>query len=265
MVVSTSAEREIPHSRAAEEAPQIIWHDVECGFYRADLPLWQELADAETAARPGPVLDVGAGTGRVALHLARARHRVTALDCEESLLRALRERATGTSVKTVRADARTFDIDRHDFALCIAAMQTVQLLGGSPERVAFLRRARAHLRPGGLLACAIVTDIDQFDCTAGDSGPSEETARSGDHVYVSRAIRVRARIASILIVRERRIRSPRRRGRERAAGRDVIELARVSRSQLEREGREAGLTPLPARVVEPTDDHLGSVVVMLRA
>ena len=32
----------------------IVWHDVECGGYRADLPLWRELAAAEA----GPVLDV---------------------------------------------------------------------------------------------------------------------------------------------------------------------------------------------------------------
>jgi len=34
-----------------------IWHDIECGAYTADLPLWEELAGG------GRVLDVGAGTG----------------------------------------------------------------------------------------------------------------------------------------------------------------------------------------------------------
>ena len=61
-------------------APAVAWHDVECGGYRADLPLWLELA----AAAGGPVLDVGAGTGRVALELARAGHDVTALDSSRS-------------------------------------------------------------------------------------------------------------------------------------------------------------------------------------
>ena len=41
----------------------VVWHDVECGGYDADLTLWQELA----REAGGPVLDVGAGTGRVAL------------------------------------------------------------------------------------------------------------------------------------------------------------------------------------------------------
>ena len=50
----------------------VIWHDLECGGYRADLPLWRELAEHEGS----PVLDVGAGTGRVALDLARRGHEV---------------------------------------------------------------------------------------------------------------------------------------------------------------------------------------------
>ena len=50
----------------------VIWHDVECGGYRADLPYWVALA----RAHGGPVLDIGAGTGRVALALARDGHAV---------------------------------------------------------------------------------------------------------------------------------------------------------------------------------------------
>ena len=60
----------------AEEA---IWHDVECGSYREDLTLWLALADATG----GPVADVGAGTGRVALALARAGHDVTGANIVE--------------------------------------------------------------------------------------------------------------------------------------------------------------------------------------
>ena len=52
-----------------DDAPaHVVWHDVECGGYDADLPLWRELA----REAGGPVLDVGAGTGRVALRARRA-------------------------------------------------------------------------------------------------------------------------------------------------------------------------------------------------
>ena len=34
---------------SARERRAAIWHDVECGAYAADLPLWEELADAAAA------------------------------------------------------------------------------------------------------------------------------------------------------------------------------------------------------------------------
>ncbi|MBV9839279.1 MAG: hypothetical protein JO156_14285, partial [Solirubrobacterales bacterium] len=53
----------------------VVWHDLECGSYHEDLELWRELA-----RRHGdPVLEIGAGTGRVSLELARRGHRVVAL------------------------------------------------------------------------------------------------------------------------------------------------------------------------------------------
>ena len=76
-------------ARGGGSAVSVIWHDLECGAYAEDLPLWRALA----AEHGDPVLDVGAGTGRVALDLARAGHRVTALDRDPELLEALARRA----------------------------------------------------------------------------------------------------------------------------------------------------------------------------
>ena len=75
----------------------VIWHDVECGSYAEDLPLWRSLA----AEYGDPVLDVGAGTGRVTLDLARAGYRVTALDRDPDLLAALGDRALGRNSEIV--------------------------------------------------------------------------------------------------------------------------------------------------------------------
>jgi SAM-dependent methyltransferase len=248
----------------------VVWHDLECGAYTADLALWRELADGAGA---GAVLDVGAGSGRVALDLARAGHRVTALDLDAELLAALGERAAGLDVQTVCADARTFALGRRDFALCLAPMQTVQLLGGAAGRVQFLARARAHLRPGGVLACAIATEIEPFDCAAGDLGPTPEIARVEGAHYVSRATRVHVRVHSVRIERERSIVAavaPAVRAKAGAAAqptreRDVVELDRVSAAQLRREGEEAGLTATDIRVIPATEEHTGSVAVMFVA
>lgn len=247
---------------------EVIWHDLECGSYRADLPLWRELAE-----RCGdPILDVGAGSGRVALDLAAAGHRVTALDLDPDLLGALRDRSGELSVETVCADARSFELSRRDFALCLVPMQTLQLLSGATERAAFLRCARAHLRPGGLLACAIVTELDPFDAADGSPGPTPEASSVGETLYISQATSVRVLPRRVVIERSRR--SIPADARDHSDGgsadrpaveRNVIELARVSVAEIEREGLEAGFRPEAALVIEPTDEHVGSLVVMLRA
>ena len=119
----------------------VLWHDVECGDYREDLALWRELAGA------GPVLDVGAGTGRVTLDLAAAGVPVVALDSDAALLAALDERAAGLPVETLCADARAFDLGAATFPAIFVPMQTLQLLGGADGRAAFLRCARTHRPP----------------------------------------------------------------------------------------------------------------------
>ncbi len=258
---------------AASSTPaEVVWHDLECGAYRADLALWRELA----ADAGEPILDVGAGAGRVTLELARAGHSVTALDSAPALLAALRDRAGGLAVESVQADARSFELERKDYALCIVPMQTIQLLGGATGRMQFLRRARAHLRTGGLLACAILGELDPFDCTEGGIGPAAERARIDGSLYLSRALRVAETGERVVIERERRVLPehapapswPFRREQDERDGlaeRNVIELDTVSVAALLHEGAAAGLEPQPTRELAATDEHVGSSVVMLRA
>jgi SAM-dependent methyltransferase len=248
---------------------KVIWHDLECGLYRADLPLWRELAWEH---HEGPIVDVGAGTGRVTLDLAATERELIALDLDAELLAELRARSVGLPIQTVRADARDFKLDRAGgIGLCLAPMQTVQLLGGAEGRLRFLRAARAHMRAGGLLACAIVTELEPFDCRAGESpGPSPETVRIGERVYSSHALRVELGSERITIERERRISSEQGSGAHGLEGEplveyDTIELDRLTARELEREGRSVGLRPEPARKIAPTEEHTGSTVVMLRA
>jgi SAM-dependent methyltransferase len=234
----------------------VFWHDLECGSYRADLPLWRELA----AGRVGPVLDVGAGTGRVALELARAGHEVTALDRDGELLAALGERAAaaGVAVRTVLADARRFSLgDR--FACVLVPMQTIQLLGGACGRELFLRRARAQLHPGGTLAIALASRLEPFELGDGDAGPLPEIAECDGRVYCSRPTAVRAHAGSFELERRRELIAA---DGTRTIEHDLVRLDRLSARALEREGERCGLRVDARRTIPATRDHVGSEVVV---
>lgn len=236
-------------------AEAVLWHDIECGAYDADLPLWRELA----ATAPGAVLDVGAGTGRVALDLAARGHTVVALDHDPSLLAALRERAGDLPVTTVCADACDFSLDR-TFALILAPMQTVQLLGGPAGRAAFLACARGHLQAGGLLAIALADAMEGFD--ADHTEPPLPDMREVDGVvYASRPVAVRDEGDRVAIERIRETVDPS--GRRSASG-DVVRLDRVDPADVGREAAAAGLRAEDPRLVAATPEYVGSVVVMLR-
>ena len=240
----------------ATYSPLVVWHDVECGGYRADLPLWRELAAAEA----GPVLDVGAGTGRVALELARAGSSVLALDREPELLEALaaRARAAGLSVGTTVADATGFELGRR-FGLVIVPMQTIQLL---PERGGFLAAARRHLEAGGLLAIAITATLEAFSELDPALLPDPDVGFAAGWRFASQPTAVRALPAATRIERVRRAFAPDGRVSEQQ---DAIELAHLSAEQLEAEGRAAGFAPEPVRHVAATAEHVGAEVVLLRA
>jgi SAM-dependent methyltransferase len=229
-----------------------IWHDVECGAYAADLPLWEELA----AASAGPVLDLGCGTGRVALHLARRGHQVVGLDVDPELIAVLEKRAEGLPLETVLADARDFHLDA-EVALALAPMQTLQLLNDAEDRLACLRCVSAHLAPGALFAAAILEEMPEPD----DSPPPLPDVREVDGwVYSSLAVEAAVGSGEIFIRRLRETVSP---GGELSQEPDEIRITTFPASQLEEEGAAAGLRPHARHPIPPTDIHVGSTVVVL--
>jgi SAM-dependent methyltransferase len=236
----------------------VIWHDVECGGYTADLPLWRELADAEA----GPVLDVGAGAGRVALELARHGHDVTALDRDPELLAELaaRARERRLEVRTELADAAGFELAGAPFGLILVPMQTIQLLPGRPARAAFLASAREHLASGGLVALAVSEELEPFEVDPDAPLPPDRGERNGWR-YLSFPVAIRSRGDVVVLERVRQAIAPD--GSASTAG-DEIELASLSASELEAEAVAEGLRPEPRASIPDTDAHLGSTVVMLR-
>jgi SAM-dependent methyltransferase len=231
-----------------------IWHDVECGSYAADLALWEELAER----RGGPVLELGCGTGRVALHLARRGHRAIALDQDRELILELAGRAGDLPVEPLCADALDFELDE-PVPLALAPMQFLHLLRTPESRLRCLRRIAAALRPQGLLAAAI---LGSPPSVPPDALPPLPDVREVDGwVYSSQPIVFRGLLGNQLILRRlRQTVSPDGELREE---KNEIRLLLVEVHELEAEAEAAGFAPVGRQVIPETEAHVGSVVVLL--
>jgi len=178
---------------------EVVWHDAEHGSYAADLGLWERLAGE---AGDGEVVDLGAGTGRVALHLAARGNRVLAVDRDPVLLDALAERATerGLPVRTACCDVRDLDLPGR-YALILAPMQLLHVLGGSDGRRAALTRIAAHLEPDGRFVAALLDD--DYEVGAGSPDPLPDVREVDDWVYSSEPTEIRISPGSIQMHRRR--------------------------------------------------------------
>ena len=120
-----------------------------------DLDLWTALA----AEAEGPVLELMAGSGRIAIPLAEDGHEVTAVDLDVAMLSRARRRAEAAGpevvarITLVPGDVSTPDLDlgRH-FGLAIIALNSILLLGSRAAQRAVWERLAAHLAPGGVAA-----------------------------------------------------------------------------------------------------------------
>lgn len=230
----------------------VIWHDTECGSYAADLPLWEGLADEAD----GSILDLGCGTGRVGLHLARRGHLVTGLDMDAALVAAFNERAAELPARSFARDARDFAFDE-EFGLVLAPMQLVQLLADAGDRGRCLGCVERHLRPGGLAAFAIVESMPEDV----DASPLLPDAREVDGwVYSSLPLDATVDDRAIVVRRLRQTVSPEGELSERV---DEVRLSLLTAEAVEEEAIEVGLKPAGRRAILPTDDHVGSTVVLL--
>lgn len=104
----------------------------------------------------GRVLEVGCGTGRILLPIARAGHTVDGLDASPEMLERCRTKlreeldAVRSRVTLHQGDARAFDLGRR-FDLVMAPFRVVQHLTTIEDQLGFLASVARHLAPGGRL------------------------------------------------------------------------------------------------------------------
>ena len=113
-----------------------------------DLPFWLSLADREG----DPIVEWGAGTGRLAVPLVEAGFDVTAVELSEKMVERGREKSE--AVEWVREDMRSAELGRR-YALAICAFNSFLCLLSVDDALAFLRNAREHLEPDGVLGIEV--------------------------------------------------------------------------------------------------------------
>jgi SAM-dependent methyltransferase len=229
-----------------------IWHDVECGSYAADLPLWEELAERQD----GPVLELGCGTGRVALHLARRGYEVIGLDRDRELLDVLEERADGLNLTGLCADARDFALPRQ-VGLVLAPTHLLQLLPDQAQRLECLRSIARAVRPGGLFAATIIEEMPEAD---GAPPPLPDVREVDGWVYSSLAIEAAVGPGEIIVRRLRHAVSP---AGDLSEEPNEVRIATFTAGSLEADAEAVGLRPAGRREIPETELHVGSLVVLL--
>jgi ubiquinone/menaquinone biosynthesis C-methylase UbiE len=144
--------------------------DLEIQFYDAAVPDWPGEIDfyrAMTAKLdPGAsILELGCGTGRVTLQLAREGLPVMGLDVSASMLAMARQKGQGLpNVRWAEGDMRAFELGER-FELILIPGHSYQFMLTPTDQVACLTCIRRHLALGGRLVVHL--DHQQVDWLGG--------------------------------------------------------------------------------------------------
>lgn len=126
-------------------------YDLENPKFEPEGPFYLEMA---MVAR-GPILELGCGTGRVTIPLARHGLDMTGLDVSPTMLEEARAKSTGLSIEWVPADVRSFRL-RRSFSLIFESGGVFMHMLTRSDQQAFLARVREHLAPGGRFIVAVL-------------------------------------------------------------------------------------------------------------
>ena len=100
------------------------------------------------AAGDGAALELGIGTGRIALPLAQRGVRVHGIDLSEAMVAKLREKPGGEAIEVSIGDFASTTV-AGTFSLAYLVFNTIMNLTTQDEQVRCFRNVAAHLEPGG--------------------------------------------------------------------------------------------------------------------
>jgi SAM-dependent methyltransferase len=113
-------------------------------------------------AGDGPVLELGIGTGRIALPLSERGVRLHGIDLSEAMVAKLREKPGGEGIGVTIGDFATTRVDG-EFSLAYLVFNTINNLTTQDAQVACFQNVAAHLRPGGCFVIEVgVPDLQRL-------------------------------------------------------------------------------------------------------
>ena len=145
-------------------APFYDWENAQT-LGRRDVPFWQRIA---SQAR-GAVLELGCGTGRVSLPLARAGVALVGIDRSAPMLDRARQRLTKSPgrrpagfLRLVRGDIRALPFQTASFATVLAPYGILQSLIRPRDLTATLASVARVVAPGGSFGIDLVPDVPKW-------------------------------------------------------------------------------------------------------
>lgn len=158
--------RELPPADGSkgwdDYAPFYDWENAQT-VARRDVAFWQRLA----AAQKGRALELGCGTGRITIPVARAGATVVGIDRSDAMLararRRLRRNRLNHAASLVRGDIRHLPFRRRSgFSLVMAPYGILQSLTRERDLQATLASVRRLLPSGGLFVVDLVPDLPRW-------------------------------------------------------------------------------------------------------
>ena len=145
-----------------EYAPFYDWENART-LGRRDIAFWRRL----TTGVAGPVLELGCGTGRVSIPLARAGASLVGIDRSEAMLARAKSRIPNPKSRPagprfVRADIRALPFAVRTFAMVIAPYGILQSLLADADLAQTLAAVHEALRPGGTFGIDLVPDVPKW-------------------------------------------------------------------------------------------------------